>query len=234
MTPDTAMILAGGLGTRLRSLYPDRPKALVPIKGRPFIEHMIDSLVAQGIRRIHLAAGYRAQQLVDWAETREQRNLHITVSIEPEPLGTGGGVRFAAPHLPSDQPWFVFNGDSLLPRARLSDLVHAATRHPGVHATLAVVEMTQAGRYGTVDLDPDHFITGFHEKADREHGLVNGGIYLFTPALIASLPPDRPCSLEQEIFPGLATRHLLLASPVPPPLLDMGTPQGITAMEASF
>ena len=87
MTAPAAIILVGGLGTRLRTLYPDRPKALVPVAGRPFIAWLIDWLHRHGITRIHLAAGYRADQLVTW---RNEQPAHqdLTVSIEPEPLGT--------------------------------------------------------------------------------------------------------------------------------------------------
>lgn len=226
MTLPPAIILVGGLGTRLRALYPDRPKALVPVAGRPFIAWLIDRLREQGVRRIHLAAGYRADQLVTW---RNEQPAHdeLTVSMESAPLGTGGGLRFAAEQVPGDE-LLVINGDSFLPGLDLREW----SVHPGAWATLAVTHIEKAGRYGTVEFRDDHTVTAFLEKADREAGWVNGGIYWMRRALLGRIPAQGACSLETDIFPALANEGKLAAHRVPPPLLDMGTPEGLSAMEA--
>ena len=105
-----AIILLGGQGTRLRKLYPDRPKALVPVAGKPFIERQIDWLRRGGVKEIHCAAGHMAEQIEAWAKSQKD----VSVSREPKPLGTGGAVKFVEPHIHSD-PFLVVNGDTLLP-----------------------------------------------------------------------------------------------------------------------
>jgi len=222
-----ACILAGGLGTRLRSLYSDRPKALVPICGRPFIEHLVLGLMRQGINRLHIAAGYRADQIKDWVETQTIEGVRITVSVEPEPLGTGGGLKFAYTHCPQNQPLLVLNGDSLLPRAEVQQLETIARQHPPWKAVIAVVEMTERGQYGTVEVDNDNHITAFREKSTNDRGWVNGGIYYLDPAIINAIPDHVVYSMEKDVFPSLAGDGKLGAMRTPGPLLDMGTPEGL-------
>ena len=96
---------------------------------------------------------------------------------------------------------------------------------------LFVTPIAEAGRYGTVEADAEGFVTAFREKAERTAGFVNTGVYLLPRALIAAIPAGKAVSIETEIFPALAARRELLALPAPPPLLDMGTPDGLAAME---
>ena len=91
--------------------------------------------------------------------------------------------------------------------------------------------IAEAGRYGTVESDAEGFVTAFREKAERTAAFVNPAVYLLPLALIAATPVGKPVSIETEIFPALAARRQLLAIPAPPPLLDMGTPEGLAAME---
>lgn len=230
-SPPEALVLCGGMGTRLRSLYTDIPKALAPVGGRPFITYMMEALCRQGIRHIHLAAGYRAAQIREWAEQQVVAGLEITVSVEPTPLGTAGGIKFALPFMGGHDTLLVFNGDSLLPHARIQDLVDARTAHPSLKAVIAVVEMTERGQYGTVEIGPDDRITAFREKADNAGGFVNGGIYCLVPDFLAAIPAGQPASIENDVFPALARKGELGAVKVPGPLLDMGTPEGLERME---
>lgn len=229
MKTPAAIILVGGLGTRLRALYPDRPKALVPVAGRPFIAWMLDDLRKNGIERIHLAAGYRADQLVTWRNEQPANEL-LTVSIEPEPLGTAGGLRFAADKVAGDE-LLVINGDSFLPSLNIAHWLREGVA-PDALATLAITHIEKAGRYGTVEFQPDGTVTAFLEKADREAGWVNGGVYWMKRALIHRIPATGSSSLETDIFPRLAAAGALRVRKVNPPLLDMGTPEGLAAMES--
>lgn len=228
MSMPAAIILVGGLGTRLRALFPDRPKALVPVAGRPFIAWLIDRLRAQGISRIHLAAGYRADQLVTWCN-EQPAHAGLTVSIEPEPLGTAGGLRFAATHTGGEH-LLVINGDSFLPGLNLAEWARQGV-DPSAWATLAVTHIEKAGRYGTVEFQADGRLTTFLEKADREAGWVNGGVYWMQRRVLELIPETGASSLETSIFPRLAAEGNVRAYPVNPPLLDMGTPEGLAAME---
>ena len=232
-----AVILLGGKGTRLAAQFPDRPKCLVPVAGRPFLEWQFDWLKRNGIVRILLAAGHLADVLDRYLAARPTDGLDIVLSREPAPLGTGGALKFVEPRLASD-PVLVFNGDSLTPRLDFSTLWK--TGHGFFHTVekkfthcgkILVAPIENAGRYGTVESDPDGYVTAFREKADRAAGFVNAGIYLLPRDIIAGIPAGQAVSIETEIFPALAAQRRLVAIPIPPPLLDMGTPDGLAAME---
>ena len=234
-----AIILLGGKGTRLHGLYPDQPKALAPIAGRPFLEWQLAWLARHGIRDAHLAAGHLAQAIRDWASTAGQGNT-ITVSAEPSPLGTGGGLKYVESFIRTD-PFLILNGDSLLPNLDFKALIHAG-QEPDTSITLAVTRIESAGRYGTVEFDARKRVTAFREKAAHTGGWINGGVYLarrtlltqIKPAVAKALRPGNPSkliSLETDVFPALCTKGQLDVFPSAPPLLDMGTPDGIQAME---
>jgi NDP-sugar pyrophosphorylase family protein len=259
-----AVILCGGKGTRLSTLYADRPKVLVPVAGRPFLAWQLDWLARGGVTAVHLAAGHLADVLGAWlqeqaggqqAEVSSQPAgasglrsqvsgfqfqvsrcwLRCTVSTEPAPLGTGGGLKYVEPFLASD-PFLVLNGDSLMPRLDFPGLekAHAAFARPGKSAgaaTLAVTRIAEAGRYGTVEFDAAHRITAFREKASRTEGFINGGVYLMDRGVLAAISPGKNVSIETDTFPALAAAGRLQAAEFPQPLLDMGTPEGIRAME---
>ena len=239
-----AVILLGGAGTRIAPLYPDLPKALVPVAGRPFIEHQLLWLARNNIRRVHLAAGIKAGPLESWlAAPRppDLQSLTITLSREPAPLGTGGALRHLLPILPDAPAFLSFNGDTLTPNLTLS-LPPPAPRGPAPcrkrqdspesPAHLWSVPVPDATRFGTLDLSPDGHVLAFREKsAVRGPAHVNAGIYLLPRSLLETSPSDRPVSLETECLPRWASSGLLLSHPVPPPLLDMGTPDGLAEME---
>lgn len=228
MNTRTAVILAGGKGTRLRSLYNDRPKALVPVGGKPFIEWQVDWLLKSGIDHIIISAGYRADQLYHWAADTD-----IDVVEENRPLGTGGAVRFATDAFDDDH-FFVLNGDSLCPAVNFQTLesvfqgLENANKRLGV---LAVAPIEDTGRYGTVEFDTTGRITAFREKEQRESGFINAGVYRLSRQVLEEVPADEMVSLETDVFPRLVERGALAAVPFDPPLLDMGTPEGLRRME---
>ena len=229
-----AVILCGGKGTRLSSLFTDRPKVLVPIAGRPFLEWQLEWLARGGVTDVHLAAGHLSSVLSEWVE-KYTTGLSITVSTEPVPLGTGGGLKYVEPYLRSN-PFFVVNGDSLMPRLDIRGLMEAHDRFrvqfDGLSvATLAVTSIEAAGQYGTVEFNDAKRIIAFREKATFAAGWVNGGVYLMNRSMLGEIPSAKPVSIETEIFPLLARLGRLQAFCVIPPLLDMGTPEGIDQME---
>ena len=239
-----AVILLGGKGTRLAAQYPDRPKCLVPVNGRPFLEWQFDWLKRNDITRILLASGHLADVLERYLLARPADSLAIALSREPEPLGTGGALKFIEPQLASD-PVLVFNGDSLAPHLDFSTVwkkvFHGVKKNGGFFHSMEksfphcgkifVTPIEDAGRYGTVEFDAAGYVTAFKEKTERSAGFVNAGIYLLPQEIIAGIPAGHAVSIETEIFPVLAAQHRLVAIPIPPPLLDMGTPDGLAAME---
>lgn len=226
-----AIILVGGKGTRIRSKFPGIPKPLVPVNGTPFLELQVAWLCRQGCSRFHLAAGYKATLIDQWASDYQERNqgIVISTSTEPEPLGTAGGLKWIEDRISSD-PFLLLNGDSLLPELDINALL--ATHAAGdAAATLAVTHIEEAGRFGTVEFeDNTGLVTAFREKASRESGWVNGGIYVMSRGILAAIPENTKMSLEQDLFPDLIGDKRLYMHKTAPPLLDMGTPDGLTAM----
>jgi D-glycero-alpha-D-manno-heptose 1-phosphate guanylyltransferase len=232
-----AVILLGGKGTRIAARFPDLPKALVPVAGRPFLEWQLDWLRENGVARILLAAGHMADVLEKHLAARPADGLDIVLSREPAPLGTGGALKFVEPRLATD-PVLVLNGDSLTPHLdfstqwkNVSGFFHTMEKSFPQCGKLFATPIEEAGRYGTVEFDAEGFVTAFREKAERTAGFVNTGIYLLPREVIAAIPAGKAVSIETDIFPALVARKKLLAIPAPPPLLDMGTPDGLAALE---
>lgn len=240
-----AIVLLGGLGTRLRNLFPDRPKALVPVAGRPFIEHQLEWLRRGGINDVHLAAGYRADDIAAWLTSASDfADTTITLSREPKPLGTAGALKFVEYYVRSD-PFVVVNGDTLAPRFNFQTLETCETVFPDLgnsdevffqslekwRAYLVVAPIEESGRYGTVEFDKTGRVTTFREKAKREAGWVNAGVYLLPRRILSLIPSGQEMSLEQHVFPRIAEEGRLYVVKAEPPLLDMGTPEGLRTME---
>lgn len=189
-----AIILAGGLGTRLRSVVPDLPKSMAPVAGRPFLAWILDRLIDAGFERAVLAVGYRHEAISDYFGER-YRGLALHYSIENTPLGTGGAMRLAAAHVTA-LPVFVLNGDTYLEldyRAML-----AAHQQAGALMSMAVCRVPDLSRYGALEI-ANGVVTGFYEKG-RGQGYINAGVYLLSAGIIERIPAGVPFSFEQELL----------------------------------
>ena len=225
-----AVILAGGLGTRLRPSVPDLPKAMAEIDGRPFLQYLLEQVRRAGFREAVLCVGYRQDAIREYFRGGEGHNIRLIYSAESEPLGTGGALKLAEPLLTGDR-WLVMNGDSFLD-VPLEALVRA---HDGTGAivTLAVVRVAEASRFGAVELGPEGEVTAFTEKGGATGpALINGGIYVVERELLASIPPGREVSLEREVFPGLIGRGLY-GFEFEGEFTDIGTPEDYRLATAS-
>jgi NDP-sugar pyrophosphorylase family protein len=194
----TAVILAGGLGTRLRSVVADRPKVLAEVEGRPFVTHLLDQLADARCRRVVLCTGYLGEQ-VEAAIGPIYRGLRVSYSRETQPLGTGGALRLALQHIESPD-LLVLNGDSYC----AADLEAFAVWHArrGSAASLLLAHVADTSRYGTVVLGAHDCIERFQEKGGSSGpGWINAGIYLLQRDLLFSVPPATSVSLERELFP---------------------------------
>ncbi len=226
------IILCGGLGTRLKNLYPDLPKALVPINGKPFIEWQISWLVSHGIRRIHLAAGYKADSIAGWLDKYKKQcdaKISITFSQEPEPLGTGGGLFYAVEKV-SASAFLVLNGDTLLPSISLNQFVDFSNNLT-FEIVIAIVEVKDGTRFGAIIYDSSNRLCGFAEKAKQGKAWINGGIYLFKRTSVDVNKFSQSFSIEKDLFPTLLKEGKIGVFPVEGELFDMGTPEGIREME---
>lgn len=169
-----AIILAGGLGTRLRSAVPDLPKCMAPVAGQPFLFYVVNYLRMQGIEKMIFSLGYMHEVILDWLQ-QEFPTLRYDYVIEEEPLGTGGAIQLALRKAETDHV-FVANGDTLFKFDARIMLDQHINRQ--AECTLALKPMQQFERYGVVELNEQHTITSFKEKQYYEWGLINAGLYL--------------------------------------------------------
>ena len=169
------VILAGGLGTRLRSVVSEVPKCMAPVAGRPFLWYLLEQLRHYAVRRVILSVGYLREVIQDWiAAHADEYPFEFVFAVEEEPLGTGGGIRLAVSMAESSDV-VVLNGDTFYD-ADLQALADAR-RVAGTPVAIALKPMRDFDRYGTVELGAGGIITAFREKAPCAEGLINGGIY---------------------------------------------------------
>ncbi|MEP7138955.1 MAG: nucleotidyltransferase family protein [Caldimonas sp.] len=193
----TAIILAGGLGTRLRDMVPDLPKPMAPVAGRPFLAHQLDHWIEQGIARFVLSVGYRAVAISNHFGDR-YRGVPIDYVVEPAPLGTGGALALAATRLGTSEPALLLNGDTYFD-VDLAALMAHADRHDADWC-LALFRHDDAARYMGVALSDDGRVTALRARSAAH---ANGGAYLFRPDALAAvaLSPGRAASLEDDVLP---------------------------------
>lgn len=226
------LVLAGGLGTRLGSVLGDRPKILAPVGERVFLDVLFQQLRRQGLRQVVLLLGHRHEQVE--AHLRGAGvvppELKVALSVEPEPLGTGGAIGHARGWCA--RTFLVLNGDTYID-VDVPALLAAHVRHQAM-VTLAAVRVPDAGRYGAlrvaappVEVAADGAaILEFREKDPTPApGLVNGGVYVIEPDVVATIPAGRAISFERETLPGLLEAGARLwAVPQEGAFVDIGTP----------
>jgi D,D-heptose 1,7-bisphosphate phosphatase len=220
-----AVILCGGLGSRLGALTADTPKPLLPVDGIPFLDVLLFELARHGVTRVLLLAGFAAQRITDYAAStpvKARFGLEIEVSIEPQRAGTGGAMWYARDRL--DDRFFLLNGDSWFD-INLLELAICVIREPSATGAIAIKLLPDASRYGAVEIANGR-LTRFCGAPERSgSGLVNGGVYVFQNSLIDWL--DRCCSLEQDVLPMLARAEKLLAMPFEGYFIDIGVPDAL-------
>lgn len=236
MTYDNAIVLAGGLGTRLREAVPDVPKVLAPVAGRPFLAHLLAHLASGGVRECILATGYRADA-VERALGDRFDAIALRYSREERPLGTGGAVVRALREHNSPAPLWVVNGDSYL----AADLPALALAHEANTAdvTLALARVPDAARYGRVELAARHtaggaLVDAFREKGAPGPGLVNAGLYLLNPAALQRVDLPEAFSLEVDFFARYLDDLRLIGAEQDGYFVDIGVPADHARAEAYF
>jgi NDP-sugar pyrophosphorylase family protein len=222
MSDTKAVILAGGLGTRLRSVLPSAPKVLASLGQESFLELLLRQLRSQGINRFVICTGYLADQIESRLGDGTKWEVAIEYSREDSPLGTAGALRLAKRYVQHLSEFFVLNGDSFL-ETNFLELMRFHRSHADAVATIAVVGVEDGTRYGTVQVDSNGKVNGFSEKHGcNTPGLVNGGVYLFNQAIWEFIPAG-PASLEREVFPQLIGQGLY-AQEQYGTFIDIGTP----------
>ncbi len=227
----TAAVLAGGLGTRLRSVVADRPKVLATVAGRPFLAYLLDRLEQAGIENTVLLVGFQAEQVRNtFGDKYGRMSLHY--SNEPEPRGTAGAVRLALPLLTTETV-LVLNGDSYC------DLDIAAYlefhRSHGHGASIALTQVENASRFGRVHLGDDDRVIRFEEKDPiPAPGWINAGIYLIQRKLIGTIATGLAVSMERDVLPTWVEQGDVRGYRGGGRFIDIGVPESYGAAAAFF
>lgn len=217
-----AVILVGGLGTRLRPLTDLTRKDMLPLVDRPQLAYTFEHLRRYGVTRAIVSCGYLPTQIQEHFGDR-YGDLRLEYKVEEEPLGTGGAIRFAAEGL--DEPFFALNGDSL--RETDLDALVAFHRDRRPRATILLTPVDDPTRYGLVRTGGEGRVLSFLEKPRPEEidtDLINAGMYVLEPDVLNLIPPGRPISIEREVFPRLVEEDSVYGVALPGYWLDVGTP----------
>lgn len=220
-----AVLLVGGLGTRLRPLTDDRPKSFLPVINRPFLEHTIAYLKNNGITDIILTLNYLPDVIQNRFGDGEKYGVHLTYCIEKDPLGTAGAVKNAESYL--DKAFFVFNGD-VFTDMNLADML-AFHQKVKAKATISLTWVDNPGAFGVVETDVNQRVKRFIEKpppGTEMTNWINAGIYILEPEVLKQIPPGQHYMFEKGLFPRLLEMDQPVYSYTYQGYwLDMGTPQ---------
>ncbi|MBP1745697.1 MAG: nucleotidyltransferase [Deltaproteobacteria bacterium] len=216
------IILAGGLGTRLRETLGTLPKPLAPVGSKPFLEYLLKFISDQGFRDVIISLGYGSDAIREYFGDGSSRGLRIAYTLEKELLGTAGAVKLSELVIGSDD-FFVMNGDTYF-EVDLKQMLRFHESRDAV-ATIALAYKEDTGRYGNIIIDKDNEIVSFSEKAgEGRAGYINGGIYIFRKEVLEYIPANKVCSLEEEIIPFLVGKGLY-GFPVKGYFIDIGIPE---------
>ena len=217
------IILAGGLGTRLRSVVADLPKCMAPVNGRPFLQILIERLRKQGNGRIILSTGYLSEVIEAWVRERYP-DPQISIIREESPLGTGGAIR-AAITLSDAENVLICNGDTLFD----IDVAALFSFHSSMNAdcTVALKPMRNFERYGRVELGEDGWVKAFQEKEPCEEGLINGGVYVIRREAMLLMDLPEKFSFEE----GFLTKHRIAGMVQDAYFIDIGIPEDFARVQ---
>ena len=228
----TAVVLCGGLGTRLREVLPNKPKVLAEINGVPFIYYLLRKIEKTGCRIVILCTGHLAEQ-VESLLGNKYRELTIVYSKESNPMGTGGALLNAEQYITTNYA-LVMNGDSFVE----CDFRDYYYWHIKVGATISMIvkETSDTSRYGSLSLSVEDRITKFQEKVcnyEREGKFINAGVYLMDHRIFQKIPKKLPVSLEKEVFPNLLSDGVF-GYRIDGHFIDIGTPESLVEARAYF
>jgi mannose-1-phosphate guanylyltransferase len=223
----SAILLVGGIGTRLYPLTRNIPKPMFPVAGVPFIEHQISIARDAGVDEIVLATSFMAQVFEPYFGDGSRHGLSIKYAVEVNPLGTAGAIRNASLQLQGSGPVVIFNGDVLSGHDLSAQiLLHLDQR---ADVTMHLTEVEDARPYGAVEIDPESRVLAFNEKMDHPPTkTINAGCYIFSREVILEIPPNQVVSIERETFPNLLRNGANMLGYVDNSYwLDIGTPAAL-------
>ena len=222
-----AVILAGGLGTRLKPITERIPKPMVSVAGKPFLAHQISLLARNGVDDIVLCTGYLSEAIESYFRDGAAFGVSFRYSREPEPLGTGGALKHAARYL--SDAFFVLNGDTLLDIDYES--VFARFKSLAVVGLMVAYDNSVFVAEGNVGVDARGFVAAYSKEAGCGLSLVDAGVSVFSKNITGYFPRKKRFSLEEDVYPKLIAASQLAAYPTSQRFYDMGTPERIQVLE---
>jgi len=228
---DEAVILAGGLGTRLKDVVSELPKPLAAVNGRPFLEYLLDYLYAWGIKHIVLSVSYKYELIISHF-AKSYKGMDISYAIEDKALGTGGAISYALPFIEGDEA-FIINGDSFFDAPL--DKFYSFHNTNDAGASLCLCYKDNASRYGSVVIDASQRVLSFSEKRnDPAGGYINAGIYLFNKGVYQAYSPGENYSAEKHSFPSMARDNVLYGFAVDAYFIDIGIAEDYKKAQDEF
>jgi D-glycero-alpha-D-manno-heptose 1-phosphate guanylyltransferase len=225
-----AIVLAGGLGSRLQGVIGAYPKCMAAVNGKPFLSYLFEYLDRQGCTRVILSLGYKHRVVIDWLETQDIF-FELDYVIEDEPLGTGGGILAAIEEAAADDV-AVLNGDTMF-QVNLKQQMQFHLDHKA-DATLALKKMHEFDRYGVVNTDDKGVITSFEEKQFRKEGLINGGIYFINKEVFMSKKLPDKFSFEKEYLERFVDKRKFYGYVNDSYFIDIGVPEDYAKAQEDF
>ena len=215
------IILAGGLGTRLRSSVPDLPKCMAPVAGKPFISYVIDYLLKQGVNKFVFSLGY-LHEMIEGFLKENYPTLNYQIALEEEPLGTGGAILLSC-NKAIEKNVIILNGDTLF-KVNIPELLNYHIFHNAA-CTLSLKPMEQFDRYGVVEINKDGCIQSFQEKKYYENGLINGGVYALNIEKFKKINFDDKFSFEKDYLEKYFESEKMMGLIQDEYFIDIGIPE---------
>lgn len=226
------IILAGGLGTRLRSAIGNEiPKCMAPVTNKPFLWHLLKYLTRFDVTRVVLSVGHLREVIFDWIEkVKGEFPFEFDYAVEETPLGTGGGIKLAMSHIKGEDA-IVLNGDTFFD-VNLEEYL-SLHRSKSAAISLALKPMEKFERYGTVEKDSDNVITAFREKQYQDKGNINGGVYCINKNRI-EWPSEEKFSMEKDVFEPSVSKRNMYAFDFGGYFIDIGIPEDYAKANKDF
>jgi len=227
---DTAIILAGGRGTRLGKLTEEMPKPMLKVKGKPILQHMIEHFSSYGIKKVILAIHYKKEKIIEYFGDGKNLVEEIIYSEEKEPLGTGGPLKLAEPHL---KRTFVFaNGDTLF-KFDLGAMIRFHKKN-NAQLTIALKEVEDPRRFGVAEIDGDKIIKFIEKPEVPPSNLINAGVYIVEPSVLKHIQKGKACSFEKEVIPKVIESGKVFGYKISGPWIDAGLPETLKLAEETW
>lgn len=224
-----AIVLAGGMGTRLRSVIRDIPKPMAPIGERPFLSFLLDELQAQGIDRVILSTGYKHETVEDYYG-KAYKGMELVYSVEETPLGTGGAIKKALQQVESPHV-LILNGDTMF-RVDLQAMRKFHLEHDA-DLSLALKHMKDSQRYGVVETDNKR-VVHFQEKTESKAGAINGGVYMLRKQALLNRQLPEKFSFEKEFMEAHYRELKVMAFESEGYFIDIGIPEDYTKAQTEL